>query len=386
MERESQVMPNCLSKGISAMKPRRRILPGMILGSVVLARVALAAPAESAASSTCPVQVSVDPRVELFSLIFRLAGNPEYARCRIPLYVGGVERQFGSFRNHPVVQMAAALRRTRGVSFDAPMSLAVHLADAYTLKPKVPLSPRPAEVDGRWREKEMQEFLDKARQFVRDTKFEEFFRQHQPFYDNATSQMTALLRKELQFAWFDKFFGAKPRARYYVVLAMLNGPSNYGTRVKTDNLEELYSIVGVSDVNWLGYPKFDRGMLPTLVHEFCHSYSNPIVAKHFKELQAAGERLFPKVKDKMQRMAYASWETMMYESLVRACVIRYVAFENPKAVEGMVEEERKNGFLWMKGLVDLLGGYEANRAKYPTLDAFFPRIVEFFNGYSKANP
>ena len=43
--------------------------------------------------------VLVDPRVELFSLIFRLAGNPEYNRCGIPSYNEDVERYFAKYKD-----------------------------------------------------------------------------------------------------------------------------------------------------------------------------------------------------------------------------------------------------------------------------------------------
>jgi hypothetical protein len=333
------------------------------------------------------IRVSVDPRVELICLIFRLAGNPEYGRGALRLYVRDVEKQFGPRRNHPVVRLAASLREKRGVSFDAPMSLAVHLTDASTLKPKVPLWPRPQGLDGRWPEKETQEFLEQARRFVKETEFDEFFRAHQPLYDDATSRMKALLAKEFRLEWFEKFFGDRPGAEFHVVLGMLNGPSCYGAGLKVGDADELYCILGVWKTDWLfGTPQFDRSMLPTIVHEFCHSYANPLVDRHAAALQAAGESIFSRVKARMRQMAYGNWRTMMYESLVRACVIRYMAAESPPAAEKEALSDQGRGFLWIKGLADLLGQYESDRKTYPTLESFFPRIVEFFDSYSKSSP
>ena len=68
----------------------------------------------------------MDPRVELLSLIFRLAGNSEYNQARVKSYAEDVERQFGTFRGHPVVALATRLRNTQGVSYDACMGMAVH--------------------------------------------------------------------------------------------------------------------------------------------------------------------------------------------------------------------------------------------------------------------
>ena len=73
-----------------------------------------------------PFTVCVDPPVELMSVLFRLAGDPEYNQGRVPSYVQDVESHFGRFRDHPVVKLARELRQTRGISFNAPMGLAVH--------------------------------------------------------------------------------------------------------------------------------------------------------------------------------------------------------------------------------------------------------------------
>lgn len=74
---------------------------------------------------------------------------------------------------------------------------------------------------------------------------------------------------------------------------------------------------------------------------------------------------------------------MMYESLVRACVVRYrLASEGEAAAERQIIRENHNSFFWVRDLSNLLGEYEAHRGKYPNLDSFFPEIVEFFDKYA----
>src|SRR5271169_266924 len=64
------------------------------------------------------LRVMVDPRVELMSLIFRLAGNGEYNMAKVPIYSADADRQFAAFSNHAVVKLATRLREEHGVSFD----------------------------------------------------------------------------------------------------------------------------------------------------------------------------------------------------------------------------------------------------------------------------
>nr|MBC8218526.1 DUF4932 domain-containing protein [Planctomycetota bacterium] len=59
------------------------------------------------------ITIEVDPRVELISIVFRLAGNPEFNDGTLKQYAKAIERHFGDFDNHAAVKMAAQLRNTR---------------------------------------------------------------------------------------------------------------------------------------------------------------------------------------------------------------------------------------------------------------------------------
>lgn len=126
-----------------------RLAVGLLGGHPVLAQ-------EKAAPR---ISVTVDPRVELLSIIFRLAGNPEYSQGRVPSYVKDVDSQFGPFRDHAVVTLAKKLRQTRGVSYDAVMGMAVHVTDAVSLQERTSFSPQPKSLDARWTPESAREFL-----------------------------------------------------------------------------------------------------------------------------------------------------------------------------------------------------------------------------------
>ena len=65
--------------------------------------------------SSAPLTARISPSVELHSIVFRLAGNPEYnmASSKSP-YADEVEQHFGPFRDHAVVEFARSLRRSTG--------------------------------------------------------------------------------------------------------------------------------------------------------------------------------------------------------------------------------------------------------------------------------
>jgi hypothetical protein len=332
------------------------------------------------------ISVSVDPRVELMSIIFRLAGNREYNMSQFLTYVGDIEKHFGQFKDHPVVKLAKQLRNTRGVSYDAVMSMAIHIKDVNDFDLLVPLDPRPQTLDPRWEASSVVEFLEKAKMFAQETKFNEFFDAHKPMYNRASANFRSMMEKEAHLEWFDEFFGEKPGAEFNICLGMTNGGGCYGPRIRIGNKEKYYCILGVWKFSLLGFgePVFDKTMLPTVIHEFCHSYANPIVDAHESELEKPGKRIYALVEERMKRNAYGNWLTVIRESLVRACVVRYLAKnEGPDAANKQIQDDVSRGFLWMQGFSDLLIEYEQNRGKYPTLNDFFPKAVEFFDNYHK---
>ncbi len=336
------------------------------------------------------MSVRVDPRVEIISTVFRLAGHPEYNMCRLPDYEHDFEEHFGQFGDHPAVTMARRLRAEHGVSFDAPMSLAVHLVDDRSLQLRVPLEPWPATLDRRWQPEDVTDFLDELRSFVDESDFWAFFDAREPLHQGAAVELESVLAGAVDLDWFESFFGEGKRDEFRLVPSLLNGAHNYGPRFPGHTVTEIYCILGVPGQHEDGSPAFSRGVIPTIIHEFCHSYANPVADRHAAEFEEPAKRLFARVEMQMRSNAYGAWETMMRESLVRASVIRYLAtHEGEAAAKQQMRQDRDRGFLWIEPLSELFAEYEASRDDYPTLDSFAPRIIAFFEEYvepSKPKP
>lgn len=354
------------------------------------ATAAAPGPPSTAPATTAPatawtldqLQMGVDPRVELLSVVFRLAGNPEYNRSRINGYTRDVDEYFLAHRGHPVIARARELRRLHGVSYDAPMSLAIHLKDVRTLALRVPLQPFPDTLDARWRQADLPAFLDLLADFVAKTRFEDFLQARQDLFDKAARQVRRTLAGQGRLEWFDAFFGRTSPIDLRFVLGMLNGGSCYGTRIVADTGQEAYCILGIWNSDNEGVPRLGHEAIPTIVHEFGHSYVNPIVDRHLALFEPAGKPLFERHAERMRRQAYGHWPTVIRESVLRACVVRYLhATVGEKAARDQVAQEAKNGFAWVGELADLLAEYERQRDRYPTFEAFVPRMTQFFDEY-----
>jgi hypothetical protein len=330
------------------------------------------------AAGTEGVKAKTDQRIELMSIVFRLAGSEEYSGNQFKSYVNDIDKWFAPYKNHPVVEMAKRLRMTRGVSYDAVMSMAIHLGQPPDLNPTVPF--KSASLDKRWGTKGANKFLKLLKDFYRESRFDEFYGQHKEMYQIAETRMNKVL-ESVNFSWFEQFYGVQSSGRFNLVLGIGNGGGNYGPKAVTpDGSEDLYAIIGTWMVDAEGNPNYNNSVLGTIIHEFNHSFANPLVDGNVPILEESGKALFHPVREQMSKMAYGNWKTVMYESLVRASTIHY--FADNKGTESQIKRlvinEMANGFIWTDKLVDLLGDYKSKRDIYPTLTAFMPRIATLY--------
>ena len=317
------------------------------------------------------------------SIIARLAGYEEYVRNDFKVYASDVDQYFEKYKEHPAVQYAIKIRTTRHVGFDAVMSMAVHLNIPPMLSARVPFTDKVP--DSRWGKEGAEEFVVLLKRFYRETDSHRFFQSHADLYKTAEQRFQLLLNK-VDFDWYRKFYGETPKGSFNLYIGLLNGGGNYGPRVVHPNgTEDLCAIIGTWQVDEAGQPVYSDENLPTIIHEYSHSFINHLIYANQEQLRLAGEKIFLPVAERMKRLAYGTWPVVLLESLVRAAVIRY-QFEHEeqqKVVFTAIMYQRNRGFLWISELSSLLGVYESSRSAYPTFRSFFPLIMGYFNDLAK---
>jgi hypothetical protein len=80
------------------------------------------------------LHVAHDPRIELLSIVFRLADAEEYRACAFPRHEDAIETWFARHRDHRAIQLAREVRDKAGIGFDALPSLAIHLEPLPSLR------------------------------------------------------------------------------------------------------------------------------------------------------------------------------------------------------------------------------------------------------------
>ncbi len=330
----------------------------------------------------------VNENVELMSILSRMAGFQEYNMDMGGLYIKDMDNYFKDNTDHPAIRYMQELRNKYGISYDAVMSMAIHLDnhnDSLSLIDKDTPS-----LDQRWTDVDKDEFLSYLNSFYKDTKFHEFFKAHKDIYEKGIKSFQHNVTNYVDFDWFSNFYGCEPQENYSIIIGFCNGGGNYGVvRQLKGRKKDVFAIVGYF-VNEEDVPMYNQRYLPTLIHEFNHSFINHFLDEnkypaHVKELEPAAADLFKSSQWSMSRQAYNNWKTMINESLVRAAVICYMLDKEYKSEEIKNEllEQMQRNFRWMPELVSLLRKYEKKQSKYRNFENFYPNVISFFKGYAQ---
>lgn len=325
----------------------------------------------------------VDERIELLSIVFRLAGNREYNNEIFKIYTQDIHNYFDKFKEHPLISFASKLRIEKGVSYDAVMKMAFHIDQPPLFTPKVEFNddiPEP-----RWGKDNAMKFIELLQDFYKVTNFDKFYNEHNELYTIAEEKFLPVYQS-LKIDWYNQYYGIKPNGSFNVIICLGNGGNNYGGKIVfEDNREDAFAIMGTWSIDSTNKPFYNTpNYLPTLIHEFNHSYVNPLIDKFSDQLENSSKIIFGPIENNMRRQAYSNWKTMICESIVRASVIRYMLkYDSYIAAKSQLISEIGNGFYWMQGLVDNLYDYEHNRTKYSTLESFMPQIIQFYDKIAK---
>jgi len=340
--------------------------------------------------TTAAFAPGLDERVELLSIVYRLAGHPEFNSRPLTAYSRAVDRHFRQYAHHPFIAYVRGLNETlarKGEevgSWDVG-SLALHLGVAATFDPLVP-----ADDDGGregWDSRILlrPEMIAGLQQFYRDADCAEFF-QSQAAYFHAVNREVESRSVEPNAQWLEHFFATHPTETYTPVLSLLGG-SDFGyVRVNFGHeLRNTHTIFALTRFDHRGLPtNLDYEAMARLgLHEGLHAYANQLVDRNLEALQPAAEALLakPEVWSQVRETFYNNAPFLLRESMVRAVAIKYTE-ENGGSSEARaraIAAEERAGFVWMGRLVEQLDYYEANRGAFPNMLAFMAELIRFFN-------
>ena len=337
-------------------------------------------------SATAQIKSEVSETVELMGILSRTAGFQEFSNDLAGQYSKDTETWFGKYREHPTVTYYKDLRAKNGIGYERVTNMAVHLEIE---KGKVTLVGDRAELTGGWKDVDLDDFVRRLNKFYADSRFHEFFEQHQDFYNDFLKLYDTNVIPVIHSEWYSRFYnGVEPTEQFRLIIGFTYGSTNNSASRQLPGLpREVFAVCGYNINPRTGRLLFDSS-LP--LHEFNHSFVNPLLDKDENEkiMQNVGQKLFKLSQSSMEQQHYDDWHIVINETLVRAAVIVYFYEHgyNQFAMNMLNIETMNQGFPWMLDVVSALRYYSTHREQYPTLNDFYPEIARFISKYQVVTP
>jgi len=282
----------------------------------------------------------VDERFELISVIFRLAGNWEYnigagsldnleypltkeqyeehSKCEFTNdYQLEVVERFNQYSKHEAVLYA----KNSGLGFSDPFLFSVHIQKENNKF--VLINDISSMFNWMWNDGMAREFLPLLNKFYTDTNYAEFYNSHIPYFEELSQKFYDNYYHTVNFDWYSKYVDV---SKLHCILSPSNTAANYAATVN-DTL--IYSMVRLSSDS-------------VVIHEFNHSFANPLAKKWYAE-----DKVFKKMCDdsvaKENMPYYDDGISMACEYVTHAYEVLYL-FQNGGDWENALSSIKNLGY------------------------------------------
>lgn len=322
------------------------------------------------------LKITVDPRTELLAVIQHFTSWADKRHTKLDFdYLESIDSYFKAYSNHPAVVKSEVLTNS-GFSFDAPAAFVLYHSNPPEFEQTVPYTDYLIYRSGG--ESNLVDFANKIRDFAVESNFMEFYNEYKNLYEDITTNIVNTINDRDYIEIIENYYGESKRS-YNIIPTALFHAGGYGPEVITDEGTDIYNICGPVGVD--GDKPYFGGkdyFVFILLHEFSHSFVNPLTNENLTEINEC-YKLFEPIRTKMEQQNYGNWSTCVNEHLVRANVARFfLHLEGESRKNAILNSEYKMGFIYIKYIDELLDEYEDNRETYTTYKSFYPRIIELF--------
>ena len=330
--------------------------------------------------------VTVDPRIELLSVMGVLAGHEGLTNYEIS-YKNEILNRFAQYRDHDSVRFFRSLMASR-LAGDAYISVVMALTPPPNLRFQSAIVTEEMEdyITLAFRgDVNVLAFVEGLRHFAREAQFNKFFDSKRAFYQILIEDMRGVIAGRDYVGILEDYIGSQ-QSSYTIILGPILHHGGIGHRIqRTAGEFDLYSIIGpVGDMD--GLPDFgdQKRIHDDLWHEFAHAYINPLTARSVEQVDKFAHLYDPISEQMLAAGGYFNWHAAVNEHIIRAITSRLFYREfGANAGKEALDTERRKGFKYIDALYAQLVKYEQARAQYPTLESFYPRLLGTFSEFKE---
>lgn len=329
---------------------------------------------ESFAKKKNNITFTVDYRTEILSIILILSDKYKdlVGNKMIPLnnkYIyDRINNKFDKYKNHKTIQLFnQIISKHKYFNYDAPVTLFLSLdSDLKCNKLNSYLYDEILDRDDL-----IYKFIDTLNDFVLDINFDEYYKSNEKEYILFINE---LYKKHIDnniITFLNSFF--KDNSKELFVNAIpFNSMSNYSSYIEN----KVYSNIGITQFSkeenlYKDWEWHVGDMMLVSLHEFCHSYVNPLTEKYVNV-----NNLNIIVDESMKKFGYDDISTIINENIVRAIVLYYEKIYLKERYEESYNREISLGFKYVEQILKL---FKKNN-KYLNFEAFYKNeIIKFLD-------
>lgn len=322
------------------------------------------------------ITVEVDYRTELLGVIQLLSDYHNdfpnlFQKYANKYYVDRINDKFLKYKDDEVITMFNELYKKHRFCYDGPITMFLEL-DEHLKCNKLSDYVLNQRLNG---DIKVYELIYKLEDFAKRIEFDKYYLSNKEEYEKYIESQSKPFEMYDVPKFLKSYYGYEVDGTEFfinMIPFMTNGA--YGSTVGN----KIYSSITINENskedNLYDTKEREKYFTTTPVHEFSHSYVNPITKE--SKLINEDSNMFDDIKDIMKAKAYTNNETIINEHIIRAINIRYIDLNfDEKWTQDKLDFERNSGFIYIDNVLSSLKEYEENRDIHKTFDSFYPIII-----------
>lgn len=331
------------------------------------------------------LEILVDERMELITTVQYLSDYSLLTKSNIK-YKKDIDKYFKEYKNHPVIKLNKIIQNDFFSGSCVPWFLYQFSFPSFKSISKFAEDENQIENYNQHKDT-LELFKKELKDFYRKSNFKKFFNQNKKLYDSISKPVKEYINNYNIISILENHYGEKKK-KYKLVLCPLMHDGGFAAEVNKKNGQEIIAFIGPK-YNSEIIPKFDTKdiLQQYVIHEFSHSFCNPIIYKNFQKLKEY-ECLENKIVRQMEKQGYGDdWQTCLYEHLVRAneIVLTKQLFGTDETYKLYDKYYNKRSWIYLKGLVPIIEEYIINREKYKTQFDLIDKFLIYFGNEKLRN-
>lgn len=322
------------------------------------------------------LNITIDEKVEtIYSIAF--LDNYFLVNNHDNLYKSKLNNKFKALKNHKAVALFDTLSKKHDFNFNNVTDWVLQFGKFPELT-KVREVVNPESFDESKGDYLIRKFKKELISFNQDSLFQVYLIEIKALNEKVINQVKQSKSIQHLPAYLEEYYGSE-LGSYNLILSPLVHSGGFNSKFIADGKIEVYAIIGPNgEIEHIPYFEKEYLEMDMILHEFGHSFVNPLTEKFQKEIETIKEKYYnERLKKDGKSQAYGEWKYLFNELVIRAITIRIANeyFGTEKAKE-LLNYEKSIGFSLVENIVEILKEYENTREKYSKFDEFYPILIE----------